>query len=202
MIQEIFSKLFIICEWVMRLAILNSLFLFFSCAGLLLFGISPAYTAMSTVFKRLYDGQDIPIFRSFYKIFKYEFFKSNKFGLIYAYIGILLFLNFLFTQTLPPQLQTVIMLVIVLFAFLLVSSMIYVFPLYIKFETTTWRLIKNSFIIALAFFPRTLATLFLIAVLIVICVYQPILIFIFGFSSLCAITVLNSKDCIQKIQPT
>lgn len=200
MIHDVFSKLFVICEWVMRLAILNILFVFFSCAGFILFGVAPAFTAMSTIFKKLYEGQDIQIAKSFYRIFKYEFFKSNKFGLLYAYIGILLFFNFLFTQTLPAQLQTGVMLIILLFAFLLVSSMIYVFPLYIKFETTTWRLIKNSFMIALAFLPRTLASVFLIAVLVVICAYQPILIFIFGFSSLCAITIINSKDCLQKIQ--
>lgn len=202
MIHEIYSKLFVICEWVMRLALLNVLFVFFSCAGLIIFGVSPAYTAMTTIFKQLYEGQDVPIISSFYKVFKYEFLKSNKFGLIYAYIGILLFLNFLFTQTLPTQFHTIAMFIIILFAFLLLSSIIYVFPLYIKFETSTWRLIKNSFYLALAFLPRTLATLFLVAVLIVICIYQPIIIFIFGFSSVCAISVVNSQDCIQKIQPS
>ncbi|MBQ0138850.1 MAG: DUF624 domain-containing protein [Kurthia sp.] len=200
MFHDVFSKLFVICEWIMRLAILNILFVFFSCVGLIIFGIAPAYTAMSAIFKRLYEGQEVSIIPSFYHVFKAEFFKSNKFGLLYSYFILLLFVNFLFIQTLPAQLQTVAMFIIILFAILLLMSFIYIFPLYLKFETTTWRLIKNSFYVSLAFLPRTLLTIFLIIGLLALCIYQPILIFIFGFSTLSAITLINSTDCLLKIQ--
>lgn len=202
MLHDIYSKLFVACEWIMRLAILNILFVFFSCVGLIIFGIAPAYTAMIAIFKQLYEGKDVPMVSSFYHVFKAEFFKSNKFGLIYSYLLILLFVNFLFTQTLPAQLQTAAMFIIILFVIILLMSFIYIFPLYLKFETTTWRLIKNSFYVSLAFLPRTFMTLFLIAALLALCIYQPILIVIFGFSTLSAITFINSKDCIQRIQPS
>lgn len=202
MFHDVFSKLFVICEWIMRLALLNVLFVFFSCAGLIIFGVAPAYTAMVAIFKKLYEGKELSIVSSFYHVFKAEFFKSNKFGLLYSYFLILLFVNFLFIQTLPTQLQTVAMFIIILLAIFLLMSFIYIFPLYLKFETTTWRLIKNSFYVSLAFLPRTLLTIALIIALLALCIYQPILIFIFGFSTLSAITVINSSDCLQKIQPS
>lgn len=200
MLHVVYSKLFIFCEWVMRLALLNILFVFFSLAGCIIFGVTPAYTAMMTIFKQLYEGQDVPIFTRFYHIYKAEFFKSNRFGLLYGYIIGLFFANFLFIQTLPANVQTIAMLLLIIGILVVGMSLLYIFPLYLKFEATTWRLIKNSFYVAVAFLPRTLISILLIAAVIAFCLYQPIFLFIFGFSSLAAITLINSNDCLQKIQ--
>ncbi len=202
MLQQTFSKLFIVCEWIMNLLLLNLLFIFFSCAGLILFGFAPAYTAMSLVFKQLYEGEDVRVIRSFYTIFKSELIKSNKFGLLYGYMFMLLFINFLFIQTLPATIQTAAMLVLIVLTILVLGSSLYIFPLYMKFESTVWLLIKNSLLLAIAFLPRTIFTLILIFAVAVICFYQPILIFLMGFSSICAITTLTSQPCIQKITYT
>lgn len=202
MLHVVYSKLFIFCEWIMRLALLNILFVFFTLAGCIIFGITPAYTAMMKVFKQLYEGQDVRIFSRFYFIYKTEFIKSNKFGLLYGYVIGLLFANFLFIQTLPVAIQTFAMLLLIIGILIVAMSLLYVFPLYLKFEATTWRLIKNSFFIALAFLPRTLLSILLIGAVIVFCFNQPIFIFIFGFSSLAAITSITSNECLQKIQPS
>ena len=202
MLQQIFSKLFVVCEWIMNLVLLNLLFIFFSCAGLILFGFAPAYTAMSLVFKQLYEGEDVRVVSGFYTIFKSELIKSNKFGLLYGYFFILLFINFLFIQTLPVAFQTAAMLVLIALTILVIGSSLYIFPLYTKFESTVWLLIKNSFLLAIAFLPRTIFTLILVFAVAVICFYQPILIFLLGFSSVCAIITLTSQPCIQKITNT
>ena len=202
MLQRTYSKLFVVCEWIMNLVLLNLLFLFFSCAGLILFGFAPAYTAMSLIFKQLSEGEDVRVIRSFYTIFKSELIKSNKFGILYGYLFILLCINFLFIQALPVTIQTAAMLVLIVLTILVLGSSLYIFPLYTKFESTVWLLIKNSLLLAIAFLPRTIFTLILIFAVAVICFYQPILIFLMGFSSICAITTLTSKPCIQKITNT
>ena len=202
MLQQTFSKLFVVCEWIMNLLLLNLLFIFFSCAGLILFGFAPAYTAMSLVFKQLYDREDVRIVQRFYTLFKSELIKSNKFGLVYGYLFILVFINFLLIQTLPVAIQTSAMFVLFAFTILLLGSSLYIFPLYTKFESTVWLLIKNSLLLTVAFLPRTIFTLILILAVAVICFYQPILIFLLGFSSICAITTLTSQPCIQKITYT
>lgn len=199
MLQQTFTKLFIVCEWIMNLVLLNLLFIFFSCAGLILFGFSPAFAAMSHVFKQLYERKDVRIVRSFYTTFKGELIKSNKFGLLYGYLFSLLFINFLFIQTLHASIQTAAMLVLIGIALLVLCSSLYVFPLYTNFNSTVWLLIKNSLLLAIAFLPRTIFTLILILAVAIICFYQPILIFLIGFSSICAITMLTSQPCIQKI---
>ncbi len=147
-------------------------------------------------------GEDVRIVQSFYTLFKSELIKSNKFGLLYGYLFILLFINFLLIQTLPVTIQTSAMLVLFVFTILLLGSSLYIFPLYTKFESTVWLLIKNSLLLTIAFLPRTIFTLILILAVAVICFYQPILIFLLGFSSICAITTLTSQPCIQKITYT
>ena len=133
MLQQTFSKLFVVCEWIMNLLLLNLLFIFFSCTGLILFGFAPAYTAMSLVFKQLYDGEDVRIVQSFYTLFKSELIKSNKFGLVYGYLFILVFINFLLIQTLPVAIQTSAGFVLFAFTILLLGSSLYIFPLYTTF---------------------------------------------------------------------
>lgn len=199
MLQQTFTKLFIVCEWIMNLVLLNLLFIFFSCAGLILFGFSPAFAAMSHVFKQFHERKDVRIVRSFYTTFKGELIKSNKFGLLYGYLFSLLFINFLFIQTLHASIQTAAMLVLIGIALLVLCSSLYIFPLYTNFNSTVWLLIKNSLLLAIAFLPRTIFTLILILAVAIICFYQPILIFLIGFSSICAITMLTSQPCIQKI---
>lgn len=202
MLQQTFSKLFVVCEWIMNLVLLNLLFLFFSCVGLIFFGVAPAYTAMSLIFNKLSEGEDVPVVRSFYTIFKRELIQSNKFGLLFGYLYLLLFINFLFIQTLPLAIQTTAMFALIAVSTLVLASSIYIFPLYIKFESTVWLLIKNSFLLAVAFLPRTIFSVILICSVAIICVYQPILILLIGFSSVCAITTLISQPCIQKIHST
>lgn len=195
-----FSKLYIACEWIMNLLLLNVLFILFSFAGLLVFGISPAMTAMSSVFKMLYDGQDVRVMKTFYRIFRRELIHSNKFGLLYGYVFFLFFMNFLFFQTLPAAAQTTAMLCLIVMTLLTVCSLVYVFPLHTHFKSTLRLLIKNSFILAFAFLPRTFFTIGAILGVVLLCVYEPILIFLLGFSSICAIIIINSEHCLKKIQ--
>lgn len=202
MSKQVFSKLFIWCEWIMRLAMLNLLFLFFSCAGLIVFGVFPAYSAMSILTKKLLEGEDIAFVADFYSLFKQEFIKSNLFGLIYGYAFILLIVNFLLVRSLPSSYQGLAIILLASIAIILLMSCLYTFPLHAKFNTSTWRLIKNSFLVAIAFLPRTIGTLLLIAVILTLCYYQPILLLIFGFSSISMVMMLNSRPCLEKIHAT
>lgn len=63
-VTYVFSKLYVVCEWIMNLLLLNVLFIFFSLAGFIIFGVSPA---MTSLFKRLYEGQDVRIIPTFYQ---------------------------------------------------------------------------------------------------------------------------------------
>lgn len=202
MFQATFSKLTVICEWIAKLALLNLLFIFFSCAGLIIFGVSPAYSAMTIILKKLYAQQDVAIIKTFYQLFKRELVASNKFGLLYNYIFILLFINFILAQTLPASLHTVAIGVITLCALIFFLSWLYVHPLYVSYEATVWQLIRNSFKMAIAFFPRTLLLTATIAAIVIICCYQPILIILFAFSSINAVSLLNSQHCFKKIMQT
>lgn len=199
MLHATFSKLTVVCEWIAKLALLNLLFIFFSCAGLIIFGVSPAYSAMTIIMKQLFAQQDIKIVSTFYQLFKRELIASNKFGLLYSYALLLLGMNFLLVQTLPPTMQTIAIALIGICALILCFSWIYVYPLYMSHKGSIWQLMINSIKMAVAFFPRTLLLTITCVAIIVICCYQPMLFIFFAFSSINAVSLINSQHCFKKM---
>jgi uncharacterized membrane protein YesL len=64
MIHIVTNGVYRFCEWVTRLAYLNLLWIMFSLAGLVVFGVMPSTIAMYTVTRRwLTEDVDIPIFK-------------------------------------------------------------------------------------------------------------------------------------------
>lgn len=200
MFHSTFSKLSILCDIIAKLALLNILFIFFSCAGLIIFGVSPAFSAMTFIIKKLYEKEDVPIIKTFYKSFKHEVIQSNKFGLLYNYFFILLLINLLLSQTLPEKFQTIGITIILLFGSILALSMLYIYPLYVTFEVSMGQLIKNSFKMIVAFLPKTIVLVIAVLLIGFICYLQPILIILFAFSSISALTLLISQQCFKKMQ--
>ncbi|MCA1022072.1 DUF624 domain-containing protein [Halobacillus litoralis] len=65
------------CDWLMRLAVLNILWLTFSMAGLLVFGVFPASAAASALLKEWVAGERPASFSYFRSIYRQSFFSSN-----------------------------------------------------------------------------------------------------------------------------
>lgn len=67
MIHSVANGLNHFCTWVMRLAYLNVLWILFSLAGLVVFGLMPATAAMFTVAREWAKGNtDAPVFSVFF----------------------------------------------------------------------------------------------------------------------------------------
>lgn len=142
------NRLYILTEWISKLAYLNFLWILFSLLGLVIFSLSPSTVAMFTIIRRwLKEDDDFPIFKTFFYTFKQEFFKSNIIGLIlvllYAFIVIDLFYlkvgnNFVF-----------IFIPLYLFIFAVIMTTLYIFPVYSHYDLKAFTIIKNSFLLML-----------------------------------------------------
>ncbi|MBZ9537070.1 YesL family protein [Cytobacillus oceanisediminis] len=76
------------CEWIMRLLYVNLLWIGFTIIGLGVFGLFPATTAMFAVVRKwVMQENDIPIFKTFWRTYRAEFFKVNGLGVILFFIG-------------------------------------------------------------------------------------------------------------------
>src|SRR5690625_6085418 len=171
--------------WITRFAYLNILWVLFSVAGLLFFGILPATTAMFAVVRKWIDGEsDITIIETLWKYYRKEFIKNNVLGYSVFIVGYLLTIEF---QILRSQEHIayliasfgVIGLFIIYFIILL-----YLFPIFVHFDLKPFEYIKWAFVIGIG---HPLLTVFLIGGMIAIVyltfVTIPALLFFFGVCS-------------------
>lgn len=149
--QGVMGVLHYISNWIMRLAYVNLLWLIFSCAGLIVFGLFPATTAMFSVIRSwIIHDIDTPVFKTFWKSYKREFIQSNIIGYFMLIIAYLLYINFLYIQTMAGN-PMINLLFVIFFTLCLTFGVIllYVFPILVHYQLKAIDTIKSAFLVGL-----------------------------------------------------
>lgn len=88
------SRMLRMCEWVMRLAYTNLLWLLFTLLGLGIFGFMPATTALFSVMRKWIQGHEqVSVFQTFWKVYREEFVRSNVIGVVLVIIGTIIYVD-------------------------------------------------------------------------------------------------------------
>ncbi|WP_078382470.1 YesL family protein [Sutcliffiella halmapala] len=144
------SRIYQLCEWILRLAYLNLLWILFSIAGLIIFGVFPATTAAFTVARRWVNGEsDMPLFRTFVDSYKKEFWKSQVLGLFLLVIGSALYMYVGILDAQPSIIFTVLKYLIIVVFFVYVIVLVYIFPVFVHYKLTIYEYIKSTIFLAL-----------------------------------------------------
>ena len=143
---EKFNKL---AYLMVKLAYINLLWILFTCLGLIVFGLFPATAAMFAVVHKMIKGEeDLKIFRSFWMLFRTEFFKLNGHGLIFYAVAYFLYFDFTFLKLNSGRFEFLYPALI----FILISSaitLLFFFPVYVHFKLRFFQYFKQAFLIAL-----------------------------------------------------
>lgn len=134
------------------LMILNILFIVCSIP---IFTIGASLTAMYYVTLKMAENEDGYIARSFFKSFRQNFKQATVIWLIMLLFGIVLVLDLLIIKEATGTVWTVFRVIITATGFLYLIMLNYVFPVLARFYNSTKAIFKNSFIMAIADFPRT-----------------------------------------------
>ncbi|MED4646773.1 YesL family protein [Bacillus inaquosorum] len=161
------------CEWVMRFAYTNLLWLFFTMIGLGVFGIMPATAALFAVMRKWIQGQDnVPVLQTFWREYKAEFLRSNLIGAVLAVIGLIIYIDLAFIY--PSHfLLHVLRFAIMIFGFLFISMLFYVFPLLVHFDWKKRLYVKFSLLLSVAYLQYTLVMFALTVALFFLLAYLP-----------------------------
>lgn len=149
--QGVMGVVHYISNWIMRLAYVNVLWLIFSSAGLIIFGLFPATTAMFSVIRSwIIHDLDSPVFKTFWKSYKADFIQSNIIGYFMLMIGYLLYINFMYIQTMAGK-PIITLFFVLFFTFCLTFGVIllYIFPILVHYQLKTIEAIKSAFLIGL-----------------------------------------------------
>jgi uncharacterized membrane protein YesL len=170
--------LYRISEWIMRLSVINVLwvicaipFFFLGFLGMVaaaqqqsaeLFGqalilmaivapftLFPSTAAMFTVARKWVTGDvDVPLFKTFFRGYKENFLQAMFGGLVFVLIGTIIYVNYTFYLRQSGTLSLLSVLFIVL-TFILAAAMFHFFSIMVHFHMKFWQLIRNSFLITI-----------------------------------------------------
>ncbi|MEK4714697.1 YesL family protein [Sporosarcina sp. FSL K6-5500] len=148
-LNGIFKAIFEIGKWLSKMMYLHLLWVIFSLMGLVVFGVMPATTAMFTVIRKwMEDDNDIPVFQTFLASYKTHFLKSNALGTFLVAIGIFLYIDMKISKQLVQSFYLHIILLIIGFLYLI--TLLYFFPVFVRYKLKYSQNFKQSFYIALA----------------------------------------------------
>ncbi|RCW76890.1 YesL family protein [Saliterribacillus persicus] len=134
-----------VAEWVLNIAYLNILWIAFTLVGIVIFGLFPATTSMFTVIRKWVLGKrDIPIFQTFWSTYKKEIIKSNILGLIVIAVGGLLYLDFSYVSEQEGFFIQLTYYPLIILIVIYILSLLYVFPVYVHYDTKLIHVLKNS----------------------------------------------------------
>ncbi|GAF63837.1 hypothetical protein BTS2_0729 [Bacillus sp. TS-2] len=140
-----------ISEWIMRLAIINLLWILFTLVGLVVFGVVPATIALFTVIRKwLLKEPDIPIFKTFVNAFKKDFIKGNLLGLILGALAYIIYIDYQYLLIIENPIFYSILFVGLVFISIAYSVLLFnIFPVYVHFDIKFMQHIKYAILIGI-----------------------------------------------------
>jgi uncharacterized membrane protein YesL len=199
--QGVMGGFYRVSEWVMRLAYINILWIFFTIIGLVAFGFMPATVAMFTVMRKWLMGEDdTPIAKLFFTTFKSEFLKVNLLALIIFVIGYILYIDLQFLSQVSGMLQYILTSGLIIIGFLFLVMVIYIIPVYVHYDLKLLQYLRHSILIG---FLSPLMTIVMIATLSItyyVFMFIPGLIPVFGASAFGFISMGSAYFAFKRLE--
>ena len=143
-------------------------------------------TAMNYMALKIVRDEECYITKGFFKSFKDNFKQATVIWLILLVVIVVLIGDFYVMSFAEFEFGNIMRVAITLVAVFVVFEALYVFPVLAKFENTIWLTIKNSFLLSIMQFPKTILMiiLYLLPVGLLLVAYQVVpLVFLFGLSA-------------------
>ncbi|MDQ0300193.1 putative membrane protein YesL [Salibacterium salarium] len=147
---RLFQFVYSLCQWICYFFYLNVMWIACTLLGGVVLGIFPSTAALFSVARKTAVGEDnIPLFRTFWKSFRKEFWKVNGLGLSISLFGLLWYFNLNFFRAFDGAVFFTFNVVMTITGIIFVMMLFYIFPVYVHYNLTSLQYIKYS--IALSF---------------------------------------------------
>lgn len=199
--QNMLGKLFTICEWIMKLAYVNLLWLLFTMAGLIVFGFMPATVSLFTIVRKWQMKEtEVPVWDTFLSIYKKEFTKSNLLGFILVICAGFILLDLHFVNGLEGVLQLMFFVLLLIISALYFITLMYLFPVYVHYDLRVSEYIKNSCLLGILNLHLTLIIAASAGSIIFLLLYSPAFIPFFSAVSITWILMYGGMYSFRKIE--
>lgn len=151
--------------------------------------IGASTTALYTVMLKIVRNEEGYIFRGFFKAFKENFKQSTIIWLIVAALGVVWWIDYRVSGLMGQGVSDVFRIIFLLLGFLLLSVIIYVFPLTARYENSISATFKNAIILTVAKLPYTFIMVAVLVIAVLASLWNTMMLmmalplwFIFGVS--------------------
>ncbi|MCD7744817.1 MAG: YesL family protein [Lachnospiraceae bacterium] len=155
-----------------RLADLMILNIVFVICCIPVFTIGASLTALNYVTLKMRDGEEGYVIRSFFRSFRQNFKQATGLWLLTLLVGVILALDLMILRSGEGTFWSVMTVIIIIICLIVIMTFLYLFAVLSRFENTVVNTIRNSFIMAIADFPRTVAMLAIVIAAIVVSLYN------------------------------
>lgn len=154
------GRIYYVSEFIMRLAWIQILWIFFSIIGLGLFGVLPATVALFSVIRKWQMNNDVnfKLFKFYWMSFRKEFFKANLLGLILFIIGYLLYINYSLVRMTDSSFTLYLLIGLFILNILFLVLLIHIFPIYVHYDLKVVQYLSLSLLIGISFPIHTFVT--------------------------------------------
>lgn len=159
-INGFFGVVYRFSEWITRFVYVTLLWLLFTVLGFGLLGLMPATTAMFSIMRKWTMGdKDIPIFKIYKNAYKSDFRKANVLGLILLLGGGLIYFDFNFFNIDHSYVVQLMRGVDLIASIIYLMMLVYVFPVFVHYDTSVLKTLKYATLFALGHPFRTMGLL-------------------------------------------
>ncbi|WP_312098465.1 YesL family protein [Niallia sp.] len=195
------GKLYTICEWIMKLAYINLLWILFIGSGLVLFGFMPATVAMFAVVRKWFRKEtEIPIWKTFVSVYKSELLTSNIYGLVFVVAGAMIYLDYYLILNLDGVIRIVATSILLLISCLYLITLLFFFPVYVHYQLKFMGYLKYSFFLGVLNIHILLLVVLGLAADTFLLLYIPGLLPFFSGVSVACILMSSSILIFQRLQ--
>ncbi|NGP44423.1 YesL family protein [Bacillaceae bacterium SIJ1] len=146
------GTLYSICEWIMRLAYVNILWICFTFLGLIVFGFGPSTAALFAVTRKWVQGEhEIPVFKTFWSEYKNEFLRANILGVLLLVVGFILWADFRILNTQDTGSWGIfIQYFLIVATFIYLTMTLFFFPVFVHYDLKLFQYLKQTLLIAIS----------------------------------------------------
>lgn len=149
MLNGAFKWIFDMGNWLFKLMYLHVLWVAFTLLGVIFLGFFPATAGVYTVTRKWVEGDpDVPIFRTFFDVYKSIFVQINGLGYVMAFVGAFLTYDFIISKQLVGSFFIHVFLL--LFSVLFILVLCYLFPVYVRYDLRFFQYFKQTFLIVVS----------------------------------------------------
>ena len=188
------ARIYQLCEWIMKLFLLNVLWIGFTLIGFGVFGFFPATVAMFQLIMDWMNKKDTKMVTTFWNSYKSNFLKSNKMGLVIVLIGSILITDLQFFHRYDTLVFKVLYLMNLSMLLFYVVNCLYIIQTFNHFNVNTYQYFKYAILIGITNPIKTIMIIITFILSSLVFLIYPGLFIMFGGSGIALIMVFITKS--------